>query len=285
MYYSGPTHPGTVTATKLIRKMRGGAQTCLVLCDDGHHYVLKMAGNPQGPNVLANEMLGTSLAFASGLPVAVPAFVSVSEAFVRENPDLYFSTRYGNEAPLAGSYFGSRLLGQISGPDRPVEYLSSSESKRVSNRDVFLGMYLFDIWANHQDNRQAIFLRNNANAGLRAVFIDHGHLFGGPYWIFHERKYVARHMDVSVYSGLWSSRAVSSWIGIFQQRIPPNLSSIADQIPTDWYGGDLSSLISTLLTRLELLPRLIEIHSTPEGSPAAGTFSHDELRLQGSRVR
>jgi len=57
----------TLTVTMVIKKQPGGAQSRLVLCDDGKLYVLKMHPNPQGPNVLANEALGAMIMGGLGL--------------------------------------------------------------------------------------------------------------------------------------------------------------------------------------------------------------------------
>jgi hypothetical protein len=46
-----------LSANKYIRKMKGGSQSILVQCDDNRFYVVKMAGNPQGPNVVSNPYL------------------------------------------------------------------------------------------------------------------------------------------------------------------------------------------------------------------------------------
>ena len=51
-----------VIATQQIRRMRGGAQSHLMLASDGHLYVVKFRNNPQHVRVLANELLD-NLAF------------------------------------------------------------------------------------------------------------------------------------------------------------------------------------------------------------------------------
>src|ERR1051326_6995146 len=57
-----------IRALEQIRRMRGGAQSHLMRCSDGHYYVVKFQNNPQHPRVLVNEMLGTELALRLGLP-------------------------------------------------------------------------------------------------------------------------------------------------------------------------------------------------------------------------
>jgi hypothetical protein len=106
------THFGStayLSAVRYIRKMRGGSQAILVLCDDGHHYVIKMAGNLQGPNVLANELLGSVIANAVGLPVAPCRLIYLSDDFVDGEPGTWFETPTGRCRPVAGLHFGSLL--------------------------------------------------------------------------------------------------------------------------------------------------------------------------------
>ena len=57
-----------VTAIQQIRRMRGGAQSHLMLASDHNLYVVKFSNNPQHVRVLANELLATRLAAAIGLP-------------------------------------------------------------------------------------------------------------------------------------------------------------------------------------------------------------------------
>ena len=75
----------------------------------------------------------------------------------------------------------------------------------ITNREAFLGMYLLDVWANHQDNRQAIFRRNSTN-DQEVCFIDHGYMFGGPEWNFQGSQGKlgsALHLEMAVYTYLW----------------------------------------------------------------------------------
>ena len=51
--------------------MRGGAQSHLMRCADGHYYVVKFQNNPQHRRILVNELLGTRLASRLGLPFAL----------------------------------------------------------------------------------------------------------------------------------------------------------------------------------------------------------------------
>ena len=65
-------------AVQAIRRMRGGAQSQLMLGADGALWVVKFRNNPQGERVLANELLATRIAEAVGLTVPKSDVVEVS---------------------------------------------------------------------------------------------------------------------------------------------------------------------------------------------------------------
>ncbi|WP_353072156.1 HipA family kinase [Tunturiibacter gelidoferens] len=101
-----------LSANKYIRKMKGGSQSILVQCDDNRFYVVKMAGNPQGPNVVANEFLGSVIAGAVGLPVAESMLIHLSDHFIDSDPDIWFELPSERKRPDAGLHFGSLPVGQ-----------------------------------------------------------------------------------------------------------------------------------------------------------------------------
>lgn len=247
----------TIEATKVIRSLRGGAQSLLVECNDQRYYILKMASNPQGPNILANELIGTTLARSVGLPVAEPACISLSQNFLDRNPTIYLEGTKGKYRPDVGVHFGSRLVGDISGSNRPDGYLRRSEVHSVVNRASFLNMYIFDLWANHQDDRQAIFVHDRDSRQLWSIFIDHGHLFGGPTWDLPERQRPSLYFERSIYKELWNKDAAEIFVNLLQETIPRALAHILPLTPNHWFTGDLSLLELTLLERLENLPKLV----------------------------
>src|SRR5260370_9084895 len=75
-------------ALEQIRRMRGGAQSHLMRCDDGYYYVVKFQNNPQHRRILVNELLGTRLAARLGLPSVPVEIVAVSEELIHLTPDL-----------------------------------------------------------------------------------------------------------------------------------------------------------------------------------------------------
>jgi hypothetical protein len=79
-------------AIEQIRRMRGGAQSHLMRCSDGHYYVVKFQNNPQHRRILVNEMLGTRLASRLGLPTAPVRVVNVPEELIRLTAELCIET-------------------------------------------------------------------------------------------------------------------------------------------------------------------------------------------------
>jgi hypothetical protein len=135
-----------------------------------------------------------------------------------------------------------------------------------------------DVWANHQDSRQAIFLGNAHDRTKKAFFIDHGHMFGGPSGFFNERLGVACHLEISVYSSLWLPEVVAAWIARFEETIPTALASAISVVPTQWYNGDLGVLEDLLMLRLQNLSHLVELDAKEPHHFIHRNLSKDILR-------
>src|ERR1035441_1424371 len=76
-----------VLAVQAIRRMRGGAQSQLMLGADGRLWVVKFQNNPQHLRVLANELIATRLAQAVGLTVPATDVVEVSDWLIRNRSE------------------------------------------------------------------------------------------------------------------------------------------------------------------------------------------------------
>jgi hypothetical protein len=264
--------------------MKGGSQSILVQANDCKYYVVKMAGNPQGGNTLANELLGTLISESVGLPVAKGKAVYLSDSFIDSCPDSWFEILSGRLRPKKGLHFGSMLVGQPSGNRRPSEYISPWRINTITNREAFVGMYVLDVWANHQDNRQAILRRASNDPLQEAFFIDHGHMFGGPEWNFHEQPGMALHLEMGVYSDLWEKQRIASWISHFQTVVPEVLSRVADGVPPEWYIGDLGLLLRKLADRLSILTELVQADGSKSWQIACKKSEDDGLRLPHSGI-
>jgi hypothetical protein len=77
-----------VTAVQAIRRMRGGAQSQLMLGADGNLWVVKFKNNAQHLRVLANELIATRMAEAVGLTVPKSDVVEVSDWLIANSPEM-----------------------------------------------------------------------------------------------------------------------------------------------------------------------------------------------------
>ena len=134
-----------VLAVEHIRRMRGGAQSHLMRCDDGGYYVVKFQNNPQHTRVLANEMLATRLAGRLGLPVPRIEVVEVRRELIELTSDLVMQLGMGRTPCRPGKQFGSRYPGD---PARLTVYdfLPDEQLRETENLADFAGMLVLDKW-------------------------------------------------------------------------------------------------------------------------------------------
>src|SRR5271166_1872151 len=100
----------SIQAVQHIRRMRGGAQSHLMRCADGHYYVVKFQNNPQHTRVLVNDWLGTRLAELIGLPVPVTDIVDVNPWLIEHSPELRIEICGRKTLIAPGLAFGSRYV-------------------------------------------------------------------------------------------------------------------------------------------------------------------------------
>jgi hypothetical protein len=238
-----------VHAVEYIRRMRGGAQSHLMRCSDGHYYVVKFPNNPQGLRILANELLGMRLARLLGLPVADAEPIVVDACLIRLSEELVVQLTSGAIPCQAGLCFGSRL--PIDPRDSPMlDIMPSHCLPAVENFDDFLGMLVFDLWTGNTDGRQVVFCRQE-NCLYRAVMIDQGHCFGGAEWIFPESPHRALYWhDKSVYEEVEGPDAFEPWLRRLESIGESILLDASQGIPGEWYRHEWESL-EILLHKLD----------------------------------
>lgn len=273
-------------AVEQVRRMRGGAQSHLMRCDDGGYYIVKFQNNPQGVRVLANELLGTRLAARIGIPVPGAEVITVGEELIRYTEDLVMQLGRGRAPCKPGKQFGSRF------PGSPAEtavsdFLPEEILRGVANLEDFCGILAFDKWTCNTNGRQAVFYRSpgggapdrgpgNVGAtgsgprgevrardgeGLyRALMIDQGFCFNAGDWNFPDaplRGLYARHR---VYEAVRGIEAFEKWMARIERIDESVADEIAREIPPEWYEDDLDALyrlLEHLLRRRKLVPELL----------------------------
>lgn len=274
------------SAAKYIRNLRGGSQPILVQASDGLDYVVKFSNNPQGPNLPFNEGAGSELYRACGLPVPEWKPLVVSDDFLDRNPDCWMQTPEGRLRPAPGLCFGSRFLG--SDGVRLQEILPKTSFSQIRNRTGFWLAWLIDICMEHVDNRQTVFMEH-AEGGFDAIFIDHGHLFGGPNAELQRNFLASRYLDPRIYENVSSKQLLNFQkvaLGVDSNQVWQRVL----ELPDEWKATSALEAFERGLNRLSNAGLLQQILNTiSDAIRRANEFesddSQDERRSRLSILR
>jgi hypothetical protein len=250
-----------VVAVQAIRRMRGGAQSQLMLGADGQLWVVKFKNNPQHLRVLANELIATRIAEAVGLSVPKSDVVEVSDWLIRNSPGMVVELGRGvREICAAGLQFGSQFVGGLM-PGQVVDYLPEPQMDEVRNLGEFAGMLAIDKWTGNCNGRQAVFERRPRERKYRAVFIDQGFCFNAGEWSFPDAPLRGIFPRNQVYTRVRGWDSFEPWLSRIEEFPADRLWAIAEEVPPEWYGGDLATierLMEQLLARRSRMRELIE---------------------------
>jgi hypothetical protein len=265
-------------ATEQIRRMRGGAQSHLMRCSDGHYYVVKFQNNPQHRRILVNELLGTRLAGRLGLPTTPVAIVHVSEELIRLTPELSMEMPRSRVPCQAGLQFGSRYPGD---PRRLTlhDFLPDEQLRGVENLHDFAGMLVFDKWTCNTNGRQTIFFREETRRPFppddgtenrdapsegreyRAAMIDQGFCFNAGEWNYPDAPLRGLYARNRVYEGVIGMQSFTPWTERVEKSVTERvLAEVIREIPPEWYEDDYDSvtrLIEQLYRRRTRVPELL----------------------------
>jgi hypothetical protein len=254
-----PMQCAIVTAVQQIKRMRGGAQSHLMRCDDKCYYVVKFRNNPQHERVLANELMATCLATLVGLPVPVATLVEVPQWLVEHTHELTVALGSHTIPVEAGLQFGSRYL--VSPTEGQVfDYLPSEMLDRVRNLEAFAGILVLDKWTGNADGRQAAFWRKGREKKYSAAFIDQGYCFNAGEWTFPDFPLRGVYPNNEVYAGVCGWESFEPWLSRIEKLDEEAIWRVAGEIPPSWYGGawdDLEALLLQLIERRTMVRELI----------------------------
>jgi hypothetical protein len=260
-----------VAAARLIRKMRGGAQSHLIEGKDGHQYVVKFLNNPQHRRILVNEWLSGVLLRHLQIHTPEIVLVHVPEDFIAANSELCILRGSQREQPQPGLHFGSRLAVN---PDRVAiyDFLPDVLLSKIENRSDFVGAVVFDKWVCNSDSRQAVFFRARAKkwtplkgdtparTGFFAQMIDHGFAFNGPHWAYPDAPVHGVYFRTSVYNEVRSLDSFEPWLDMVKHFPVEVIDQAWKEIPPSWLDGDeaeLEKLLEQLLKRRARVEQLI----------------------------
>ena len=258
-----------VLAVQHIRRMRGGAQGQLMLGADGNPYVVKFQNNPQHVRVLANEFLASRLATAAGLTVPQVELVEITNWLVEHTPELEIDLGRTRVRCATGMQFGSRFVGGLM-PGQVVDFLPEEQLVDVTNLGEFAGILALDKWTGNANGRQAVFTRKQRERRYRAVFIDFGYCFHAGEWRFENIPLRGIYYLNEVYRAITGWESFEPWLTRMEHLPEETVWAIANEIPPEWYGGDLAemeTLVEHLLRRRERIRELIEEFGESDRKP------------------
>ena len=258
-----------VLAVQAIRKMRGGAQSQLMLGADSKLWVVKFQNNPQHIRVLANELIATRLAAVIGLTVPATDVIEVTPWLVANSADMNYELGQGRrERYSAGLHFGSQFVGGLM-PGQAVDYLPDQQLDEVRNIGEFAGVLALDKWTGNCNGRQAVFTRNARERKYRANFVDQGFCFNAGEWTFPDAPLRGIFPRNRVYARITGWKSFEPWLSRIEAIQPETLGEIADIVPPEWYGGfeDMKRLMEQLLLRRSRVRELIESFRNSDRAP------------------
>jgi len=249
-----------VLAVQAIRRMRGGAQSQLMLGADSKLWVVKFQNNPQHLRVLANELIATRLAQAVGLTVPPSDVIEVTEWLIANTAGMHIELPHRQtEKYRAGLQFGSQFVGGLM-PGQVVDYLPEQQLDEVRNLEEFAGMLALDKWAGNCNGRQAVYDRKPRERKYRATFIDQGFCFNAGEWTFPDSPLRGVYARNRVYAAVTGWKSFEPWLSRIETMDAAKLWEIAEVVPPEWYGGDtavIERLMEQMLARRERVREFI----------------------------
>lgn len=240
-----------VRAIQQIRKMRGGAQSHLMLGEDGNAWVVKFQNNPQHLRVLPNELLATRLAGLIGLTVPACEVMEVSPWLIERTPELEMELGERREPCRPGLHFGSQLVGGLM-PGHVADYLPEPQLSEVRNLSEFAGVLALDKWTCNANGRQALFHRKGREKRYSATFIDQGFCFNAGEWRFIDAPLRGVYARNLVYSEVRGWDNFEPWLTRIEELEPERIWALVETVPPEWYEGNaevLEHLMQKLIER------------------------------------
>lgn len=261
-----------IPASRLIRKMRGGAQAHLIEAADGRFYVVKFRNNPQHRRILVNELLCSTLLRYLQIRTPDAAIIEITPAFLEQNPEMVIQLGSKRIPVEPGWHYGSCFPGH---PEHIAVYdfLPDALLGKVENLQHFLATLVFDKWVGNSDSRQAVFFRAKLKewrpgnrwlppkTGFLAEMIDNGYCFDGPHWEFTDSPLQGLYFRSAVYASVRGLGEFQPWLDQVVDFPEEVIDQAWRQIPPSWTEGDeeaLERLLTRLLARRKRVPDLIE---------------------------
>ncbi len=233
-----------------IRPLRGYAQSVLVRENvSGQMWVLKPDDRK---HLIANEMIGRHIFSRMGLPVPDQKNLVMSE--LSSDTNLWSRDRsisQSIERRLLIRYLPDQLQQVV------FEMVPPVYSAKVNNVEDFLGAFLVDICIENVDVRQSMFVQSGHS--LKAVFIDHSHIFGGPEKLTCRRVRSKRSFDGFVLQAANQCGVLSKWRDLIQERLCEYFLEAGALVPHPWQRRDLHLMMNRIKAKVDFVQQFVEL--------------------------
>jgi hypothetical protein len=140
----------------------------------------------------------------------------------------------------------------------------------VRNLGEFAGILALDKWTGNANGRQAVFARKQRERRYRAVFIDYGYCFHAGEWKFENIPLRGVYYRNDVYREITGWESFEPWLTRLETMAAETGWAAANEIPPEWYGGDLSemeALVEKLLAQQSRIREQIESFGRSDRKP------------------
>ena len=195
--------------------------------------------------------------------------IEVSFWLIENTPELEIDLGKSRERCRPGLHFGSRFAGGLM-PGQVVDYLAEEQLAEVKNLEEFAGILALDKWTGNANGRQAVFTRRQRERRYKAVFIDFGYCFHAGEWSFEDAPLRGVYYRNDVYRNVTGWESFEPWLTRLETMPAETVWNAANEVPPEWYGGNLSdmeTLVEKLLARRGRIRELIEAFRDSDRKP------------------
>ena len=234
-----------------VRPLRGYAQSVLVRENlTRQMWVLKPDDQK---HLIANEIIGRHIFWRMGLPVPDQKSLVMSE-LSSQNERLWL-----RDGPISPSIERRLLIRYL--PDQlqqvVFERVSPTYGAKVSNVEDFLGAFLVDICIENVDVGQSLFVHSGDS--LKAVFIDHSHIFGGPRRLTCCRVRCKRSSNRFVLQAANQSGVLTKWRDRIHERLCEYFIEATSLVLLPWQRRDLHLMTNRIRTKVDYVKHFVEL--------------------------
>ncbi len=243
--------------TQVIKQMRGGSQSLLMLDQHLVPWVVKFRANPQHSNVVINEFLATRIGASLGLSIPATQPIRVDERLSHSITQWIppSSALYEPGLHIASRFVGGLLPGLV------LDILPKNHLRCVTNLNEYAGISILDLWLCNTDARQVVYSRPARVKKYKMFWIDFGHCFGGGMWKLCSESAIRYSCGEMPRPLNWND--YEPWIILVEQFPIDALERIFEDLPASWRFSrqvELDELANRLHARRFSLREVVERH-------------------------